>query len=215
MHEMEPVLEVEPRMPGKHLRKAVRAADKVPAILYGEGIPSQPLAASRREAERLLASEHPLVRLRLGAHGQNEDRLVMIREVQRHPIDGQLLHLDFFQVKLTEKITAQVPVLVHGEEALVKQNLVIEHHLREVEVECLPTDLPPHVDVDVSHLKAGQHCAAGDLSLSPLVTLLTDPESVIVTVEEPRAHEAEEPAAERTEPEVIAKGKAAEAEAET
>jgi len=144
----------------------------------------------------------------------------MIRDWQTEPIDGHLLHVDLVRIARDTKLKLQVPIHVSGEPVGVKvQGGMFEFVLREVEVECLPDDIPERFVADVSGLELGKNFRVSDLPVDPKVKILTDPTRVVAHVVELRAEEEAKPAAEEAvaapgEPEVIRKGKAEEEEAE-
>ena len=149
---------------------------------------------------------------------------VMIRDWQTEPVDGHLLHVDLVRIARDTKLKLQVPIQVSGEPVGVKvQGGIFEFVLREVEVECLPDDIPERFVADVSGLELGKSIRVSDLPVDPKVKILTDPARVVAHVVEMRAEEEVKPAVEEavaapSEPEVIRKGKGeeegAEAEAE-
>ena len=132
----------------------------------------------------------------------------MIRDMQIHPISRQVMHIDFQRVLMTEKVRVTVPVELVGTAYGVKtEGGFLDFVTREVHVECLPTDIPKHIDLDVTGLHVGQHVEAGTLPLPEGVTLLDEPERVIVSLGHARTEEATGEGGERAEPEVIKKGK--------
>ena len=142
-------LVAEPRTDsGKGVARKLRAAGRVPAVLYGAGVESTPLSVDSKELFHLLhtgAGSNVLVDLVVDGH----EHLAIPRDVQRDHIHGRFIHLDFLAVRRDEKIHISVPVRVVGESIGVKAGGVVEHHLWEVEVECLPTDVPEAIDVDI------------------------------------------------------------------
>jgi large subunit ribosomal protein L25 len=143
-------------------------------------------------------------------------RKVILKEFQREPVRGALLHADFYEVALDQKIEVSVHVELLGTPVGVKlQGGIVDFITREIEVECLPTDIPEKFSVDISHLELGKHLRVSDLRLpSDKITMLTEPDVVVVHVVTPRAEVVEEVAAEEAvapaegaEPEVVKKGK--------
>jgi large subunit ribosomal protein L25 len=134
----------------------------------------------------------------------------MIREVQTHPISRQVVHIDFQRVMMDQKIHVKVPVELIGTSYGVKtQGAVLDFVTREIEVECLPGDIPGHVELDVTELHANQHAEARAVKLPEGVTLYDSPDKVIVSVAHARVEDtgAEGEATDRDEPEVVKKGK--------
>ncbi len=201
-------LQAETREAGKGPARQARRAGFIPAILYGKGKEALPLKVPAREFSRVLstgAGRNNLIRLRVaGEKGENE-RMVMIKELQQDPVDGSVLHADFYQVSLKEKIRALVPLAVAGEELVARAGNVVQHQLREVEVECLPTRLPDHLTVNVAGLRAGEHLSVGDLRAPEGVKILTPPEEIIAAVVATRHVEDEAGAPETGEPETAGK----------
>jgi large subunit ribosomal protein L25 len=151
-------------------------------------------------------SENPIYLLKLG----DNERHAMIREVQTHPISRQVVHIDFQRVMMDQKVHVKVPIELVGVSYGVKtQGAVLDFVTREIEVECLPGDIPGHVELDVTELHASQHAEARDVKLPEGVTLYDSPDKVIVSVAHARTEDtgAEGVATDRDEPEVVKKGK--------
>ncbi len=182
----------------------------IPAILYRGG-GSLPIKIPRKEIAQFInstAGEQVMVNLRFG---EEENRLALIRDYQVDPTSREMLHVDFFEVSLTEKVRVSVPVTTVGEPIGVKRDKgILQNLLREIEVECLPDNIPGHIKIDISGLEIGQSFHVGDLRLGDDVKVLTDASEVIANVIAPIVEEAapaEAAAPEVTEPEVIKKGK--------
>jgi large subunit ribosomal protein L25 len=141
-----------------------------------------------------------------------EEEMCIIREVQRNPLTGKLVHVDFMRLLKGRKVTVNVPVRVHGKETCpgIKEGGVLEN-LHEIEVETLPMTIPEFIDVDISNLALGDMIHVKDLDLGEGLSLLADPEEVVAIVAVPKVVE-EGTAGEEKEVEVVAKGKAAKAE---
>lgn len=173
------------------------------------------MVVSPKDISALLRSasgENTLFDLDLGG----SRRKVILKEYQIEPIKGKLLHADFYEVALDKLLEVKVHIEITGTPVGVKvQGGILDFVTRELEVECLPTDIPDKITVDVSELELGKHIRVSDLKISDKVTVLTDPEIVVVHVVAPRAEEAPVAAAEgvevaagtTAEPEVIKKGK--------
>jgi large subunit ribosomal protein L25 len=177
---------------GKGVARKLRAAGRVPAILYGHGMPPLPLSVDSKELFHLFhtgAGANVLVDLVV----DGAEHLAMPREVQRDHIKGRFIHVDFLVVRRDEKIEIDVPVRVAGESPGVKAGGVLEHHLWDIHVECLPTNVPEAIEVDVSRLEIGDSLRVADLTAPNGVTILTNPdESVIAAVQPQMAIEPEE-----------------------
>ena len=214
-------VEVEARQEfGKNAARRMRRAGRIPAVVYGGGGPSIPVAVDPKEILQILHSEsgHNAI-FTLEIRGKAPAR-VMIRDWQTEPIRGDLLHVDLVRIARDTKLKLQVPIHVIGEPVGVKvQGGIFEFVLREVEVECLPDDIPERFVADVSGLDIGKNFRVSDLPVDAKVKILTDPTRVVAHVAELRAEEEVKPAAEEAvaapgEPEVIRKGKAEEEGAE-
>jgi large subunit ribosomal protein L25 len=187
--------------------KALRRAGKLPAVIYGHHIAPVAISLDARDTGRTLAgvSGSHLITIDL----EGERLTTLVRDKQRNPIRGHLTHIDFLAVSMTEKLRTSVAIELHGEAPAVKElDGVLVKGLEEVEVECLPADLPESIVVDISSLKAiGDAIYVRDLVLPAAVEVLEDADEMIVLVTAQAAEEVEEVAAAAAEPEVIEKGK--------
>lgn len=146
--------------------------------------------------------------------GDDQSRTVLLKDVQHDPVSGHPLHADFLEISMTEKMRVSIPIELVGEPAGVVEGGVLEQPLRELEVECLPTDLVDSIEVDVSGLQIGESLAVGDVTWNAAFDVLSMPELAVAAVAVPREEEEEEAAVEEgAEPEVIGE-KTAEEEAE-
>jgi large subunit ribosomal protein L25 len=213
-------VEADPREDfGKNASRRLRHDGRIPAVVYGAGGPAIPVTLDPRKIADILHSEagHNAI-FTLEIRGKAPAR-VMLRDWQVDPVLGSLLHVDMVRVALDAKLKVKVPVHVTGEAKGVKtQGGIFEFLLREVEVECLPDDIPDHFVVDVTELLIGKTLRVADLPVSDKIKVLTDATRavahvVILKVEEEKPAEVVEVAA-PAEPEVIRKGKAEEEPAE-
>ena len=176
---------------GKKVR-FLRRQGFVPANLYGAGVTSTALQFPARELETVLRRTGPTSLLPLTFEG-GTPRRVLVREVQRHPVNDQVLHLDLYAVAMDERMRATVPLHFVGEApAVTELDGTLLHNLEGLDVECLPGDLPPRIEVDLSGLRdlhASLHVA--DLALPAAVTVLTAPDTVVATVVPPTVEEPE------------------------
>jgi large subunit ribosomal protein L25 len=171
---------------GKGVARKLRAAGRVPGVLYGHGLDPVPLSVDSREMFHVLhggAGGNALVDLVV----EGEDHLAMAREIQRDHIHNTLIHIDFLAVSRTEKITVNVPVIEIGEAAGVKEGGVVEHHLREVSAECFPQDVPEHIEIDITDIELGGMVHVGDLVAPKGVTILTSLEDAVLSIITPAA----------------------------
>jgi large subunit ribosomal protein L25 len=127
---------------------------------------------------------------------EKDSHLVMIKELQRHPFKEKLLHVDFLKVARDERVTMKVPLSIRGEEtsAGLKAGGTLQHNLWEVEVECLPTEVPDHIYADITDLNIGDHLGVTDLEAPEGVTILADSEDIVLTILAPRLAVEEEEA---------------------
>lgn len=191
--------------------RRLRKDGKVPAVLYGKGgsRPIQLKAVEVVEALKTTAAEQQVVDLELSVSGQKANHLALIQEIQTHPIKDKVLHIDFHEIDKNQKIHAEVAVHEVGEAAGVKKSGgLLEHLLRTLEVECLPMDLPDHIDVDVSHLEIDDAIHVKEISLPQGVTVLNAPDLPVFMVHAPRVSGASTASTSAAaEPEVISEKK--------
>lgn len=193
--------------------KQLRRQGIVPANLFGKGIDSQAIQINAVEFNRLYkeAGETNLVWVKV--EGEEKERPTLVTSVHFNPTTGDKLHVDFHQVNLKEKVTANVPVEIIGESELVTTNLaVLSQSLNEIEIEALPTDIPENITFDISSLKAiGDHLKVSDAKVGADIEIKTDPEQIVVVLQEPMKEEVipvEEVAEEVTGAEVPSEGEA-------
>ncbi|MGH2730998.1 MAG: 50S ribosomal protein L25/general stress protein Ctc [Actinomycetota bacterium] len=204
---------------GKGAARRSRASGKVPGILYGRGLDPVPLEVDRREFVHALHTDAGMnVLLDIEVDGTNT--LALTRELQRDPVRGTLLHADFVKVDRTQAIEIDVPVNIIGEAPGQKEGGVLEQPLHQVEVRCLPTDVPESVEADISGLAIGDSLRVSDLAVGRDFEILNDPDAVVVSIAAPiseeqlEAMEAEAGVVhEPTEEELVAEAEAAAAAA--
>ncbi|HET7694231.1 MAG TPA: 50S ribosomal protein L25 [Vicinamibacterales bacterium] len=224
---MEATLQAEKRDGrGKNEARRLRASGKIPAIVYGtEKNTATEIAVDPKVLLRILHSESGVNTLiGLEGAGLSAARKVLVKEYQLDPIDHRLLHADFYAVAMDKMLTVTVPVVLKGEPRGVKQQGgIVDFVNREIEVECLPADIPEHIDIDISELMLHQGIRVRDLQQDGKWKPVSDPDTMIVhvvtvKVEEAPAAEAAVvaavPGAAAAEPEVIKKGKKEEDEGE-
>ena len=221
MEEM--TIEVEPREElGKGPNRRLRAAGLLPAVVYGGGKDPGAITVDRASVLQLLRSgggENAVFLLKLSGTGKS--RHTMVRKIDVDPVSRQINHIDFQRVLLDQNVKVQVGIQLEGEATGVKnEGGVLDFITREVEVECLPTEIPQTIVVDVSELHLGQHLEVKDLDVPESVEILDDPQRVIVSIAQSRVAESLEVEEEEEElleaapdePELI--GREADAEAE-
>jgi len=202
-------LQASPRSDGgKGIARRLRAGGRIPGVYYGRGEDSIPLTVALKDLQSALESadgSNVIVDLKLEG-AASKDRKALIREIQRDPVAGSILHLDLQHISLTERITVEVPIVLVGTPIGVKDaGGILEHLLREVEVECLPTDIPSKLEVDVSALQIGDSLHVSDIK-AERAEILTEADRAIAAVVPPTVLEEPKPAeeaAEAAEPEVI------------
>jgi len=202
---------------GKKIAKQLRSKGVIPANVYKNGKGAQSIQLGEVELTNILhtkAGENVIITLSIAGVKDNE-RTVVIKEIQRDAIKDRVLHVDFNEISLTEELRVDVPIIAKGEPVGVKaEGGILEHILWELEIECLPTAIPEKIEVDVSALKVGDSVFVKDISMAAGVKVLNDPELTVVIVKPPKvevvAAEVEEEAG--TEPELIRKKKEEEAE---
>ena len=202
---------------GKNANRRMRAGGRVPGIVYGRGLDSVAVSVDPKDLERILHSEagHNTI-FKLTFEGNAKD--VLIRDYQVDPVREEFLHADFQTVIMDQLMTFQVPVEAVGTAEGVKlYGGVLDTVLREIELECLPTDLPDHIRIEVDHLGVGDALRVADLEVDESkIQVLSDPGQVVFNVIPPVVEEEEvaeeEVVDEEAEAEVIGKGKAEEEE---
>lgn len=176
---------------GTSASKADRQVGLVPAVLYGEGVEAPVhIVVDTIPLEKLL-SQHGLGSILTVKVGQTEYP-AMIKEVQHDPVRGHIIHADFQGISLTEVLQTVVPIVLEGTPEGVKEGGTVQHQLRELEVECLPQDLPDNVVLEIGHLALTESLFVRDLTVPENVEIITDPDEVVVTVLAPRPEEEEE-----------------------
>jgi large subunit ribosomal protein L25 len=200
--------------------KKLRRQRLIPAVVYGGASGPMAVTINPLDMQKLLgtgAGENALITLSLEGDGE-QSRTVILKELQRDPVRGGPLHADFFEISMTRKIKVQIPVRIVGEAIGVKlKGGLLEQHLREVSVECLPGAIPSHIQVDVSQLDMGHAIHVRELTVGEDIKVLEDPARPVVAVlaqrvavEEAAAAAEEKP----TEPEVVGKKEAKEGKQE-
>lgn len=195
---------------GKQVAKRLRRDGRVPGIYYYHGQKPVPFSVNTKELRSLLAHKSSLIDVNFQG---GETSKCVVREVQWDPLSGAPVHIDFMGINLTEKVKVEVPIRLTGTAVGVKTGGgVLQQLLRELEIECLPLDIPEAITIDVSPLEIHHSVHVGDLKLDR-IEVLTDSEQVIVSILSPRLEET--PAAvageESKEPEVITQKKKDEA----
>jgi len=192
------------RVLGSRSSRRLRRDGRVPAVVYGHGLTPLSLAVDRRDLYTALHTEagfNALINLQV----EGEDYLTVAREVQRHPVRGDIVHLDFIRISLDENIEAEVPVEFTGIPIGVReQKGIVETVHASVVVSCLPTAIPSHITIDISDLRVGDSARVADLPELPGVAYVTDSDHLLVMCVIPAAAQVEVVAAAATEGEEAA-----------
>jgi large subunit ribosomal protein L25 len=197
---------------GKGVARKLRAAGRVPGIVYGHGREPQSLSLVARDLDKLLshiAAGSTVIELTLG----KATTKTLIREIQRHPFKKQILHIDFMELVAGEKVIVDIPLVFVGiPEGVRLSGALLEQIVHSIEVNVDPSNIPNHIDVDVTNLAMGHSLHVRDLVLPPGLEVLTDEDTTICAVIAPRAvveekAEGEGDAAAAGEPELIRKAK--------
>jgi large subunit ribosomal protein L25 len=193
----------------------LRRRGTTPTHLFGHNIESLALECQTAELDHIIGQAGLTRLIDLKIDSEKQAKKVIIREIQRNSISGQLLHVDFFQIKLTEKMKADIPIVLIGEApALKEKGRIVSQSLAHLGVESLPDKLPPQIEIDLSSLtELGQAIHVSDIVLDPAVTATTDPERLVVKIAEVAAARVEEEV-EAEEEELTAEEAEAKAEAE-
>jgi large subunit ribosomal protein L25 len=195
---------------GKGVARSMRRAGSTPAVIYREN-KAISLKLNSKELQKFVrdtSGDQVLVNIKL----DGGEKVALLKDYQTDPLSGELLHADFFEVSLKEKVKVAVHITLVGEPIGVKRDKgIIQHGVREIEVECLPTDIPGSLELDMSELEIGSSLHVMDIDLPRGVALTSDPDDVVVTVIAPKVEEEvveeEEVLEEGAEPEVAEKGK--------
>jgi large subunit ribosomal protein L25 len=207
---MPTVIEAQTRIPeGKNVNRRIRMSGKIPAVIYGSG--REPVALSLNPADiktilRSDAGQNTIFNVNIEGVGQ---RSAMVKDYQLNPVKGRLIHVDLLEIAMDRLLTLMVKVELIGEPQGVKiDGGMLDFVTRAIEIECLPTDIPESIKLEVGALRANDYIRAKDINLGDKVNILTEPEVVIATIAPPKKSAATESAAGAAGPEVMKKGKA-------
>ncbi len=170
-----------------------RRAGRIPAVVYGHGQPAKSVSLDSKEFAKLLRDRRGTVVIELDV-AEDSSPFTIIREIQREPLSGQVLHVDLQEVSMDEVVHVEVPVHLIGTPLGVKRDGgILEFHQRSLQVACLPGKIPSHIDLDVSELVIGKSLHASDVEFEEGVDLATDPKSVVASIAAPRLIQEDEP----------------------
>jgi len=173
---------VKRELKGKGHLHELRRGQMIPSIVYGQGREPLPIALEGRNLNRIFSHHGYSGLFSLELEGEPRPILALVREVQRHPVNREINHLDFLEVSMTEKITSNVPIHIIGEEEITKQGAILQSGAKELEVACLPADLPESVICDVSQLQIGEKVTVADLAVEANVEKISDPDTVVAVI---------------------------------
>ena len=179
---------------GKGVARKLRAAGRIPGILYGPKIGSVVVDLETRELERILREAGSNALLDLAVEGRTDlaDSVALVKESQRHPVRGHLMHVDLYQVDLTQKVEVGVPVSITGRSQGVENGGILDVLVRELLVSCLPRAIPESLEIDVTALEVGDAIHAGQVTLPADVELVMDSDLAVVHVVAPAVEETPE-----------------------
>lgn len=186
----------------KSYLKEHKRQDWIPGIVYGKGSAAQPIFLPARKFTKTLQVHGLRGLFSLVMEEGTKPAMTLIREIQKDPLSGKLIHVDFLTVSMDEKVNNQVSIQIIGEENILKKGALLQYNLKEVEVLCLPQDIPDTFVCDVSELEVGDKITVADLQMPETVELITEEETLIVTILAPDKvadGEDEEETAEQTE----------------
>ena len=172
--------------------KALRRAGTVPVHLYGPAIASRPLQCQSQELIKVVAQAGGHTPISVTVEGEKEEHLAFVREIQWDPIRGNLFHVDLLRAEATQRLSADVPVVMTGKSPGAREVGTVVQLLYSVTVEALPLDMPPELSVDLSSMvQPDAVVRVGDMAVPSNVSLLTDPEAVVARIELPKEIEEE------------------------
>lgn len=196
---------------GKGYSKRIRKEGRIPAILYGNKLAPIPLEVDTKVFHKVLktgAGSNVILSLKIAGLKKDNEHTAIIKDIQQDPVDDAFSHVDFNAISLTEKIRVNIPIHAKGEAPGLKEGGVLEHVHREIEVECLPTEIPEKFEVSVDKLNIGDSLHISDLTFPEGVVCMLEPGEPILTVLAPMKEEVAAPVEEAVkEPEVIGKKK--------
>jgi len=213
------ILKAEKRIEiGKGGARSLRRKGMLPAVLYGKGATTH-IKLLRKDLTKLMSShavEHALIEIELSDNNAHKtNHLTLVKDYQLDPARGELLHVDFLEISLEKKVKIAIPIVVTKEPVGVEKGGILQQQMREIEVECLPTQIPDRIEVDASALEIGHSIHVSDLIVEEKIKVLSNPQEVVLSVSAPVVEEVAPPVAQEvvpTEPELVKKTKAKEEE---
>lgn len=175
---------------GKGAARRLRRTGKVPAVFYGPKSTAMPIAVDRKDFAAHVANLEGSHLIRFESSATDlQRRVALVREVQHHPVTGGILHVDFYEVDLTQRLTVTVPLHFVGKAKGLQDGGILQPILREMEVECLPSDIPQFIEVDVTALAIHDAVHLADVPMPPNVTAVVETNEAVVTVLPPTVEE--------------------------
>jgi len=205
---------------GKGVARSLRRSGMLPAVVYSGGN-SKPIKVHGKEMTKLIftgTGDHALITIELHEDGaKKSEHPVLVKEYQTDPVSDELLHVDFIEVSLKELVKVTVPIVIVKEPIGIKLGGILEHHMRDLEVECLPTQIPDKIEVDAEHIDIGHSLHVSDITIPDGINMTSDLAGVILNVSAPKVEEVavEEGVEEGAEPELVGEKGKEEAEEET
>ncbi len=203
---------------GKGVARSLRRSGMLPAVVYSGGN-SRPIKVHGKEMTKLIftgTGDHALITIEIHEDGtKKSEHPVLVKDYQTDPVSDELLHVDFVEVSLEKLVKVTIPVVIVKEPVGIKMGGILEHLLRDLEVECLPTQIPDKIEVDAEHIDIGHSLHVSDIIVPDGVKMITDPAGVILNVSAPKVEEvAVEEEEEAAEPELVGEKGKEEAEEE-
>jgi large subunit ribosomal protein L25 len=178
---------------GTNRSKKLRHAGIIPAVVYSEGKENMPIQVQRGEFLKMLHQhrvENVIISLQIKDDKKKKPRACMMKEIQQDPVKGEIQHIDFNEISLTKAIKVSVPVATKGEATGVKNDGgALELILWEIEIECLPTDIPKNIEIDISALKIADTVHIKDIAFPKNVKVLNEPDAIVLTIAAPMKEE--------------------------
>ena len=165
----------------KHYLKSYKRQNWIPGVVYGKGEPARTIFLPARQFNKTLQIHGIRGLFSLEMEGE-KPAMVLIREIQKDPLSGKLIHVDFLTVSMDEKVNNLVSIQIIGEEDVLKKGAILQYGLKEAEILCLPKDIPDHFSFDVSSLELGDKITMADIALPEGVELVTDQDALIAAV---------------------------------
>ncbi|NLJ75987.1 MAG: 50S ribosomal protein L25/general stress protein Ctc [Peptococcaceae bacterium] len=181
----------------KASRRELRKSGMIPAVIYGKNVGSEAIAIELKALRKTLAKwgQNALINMKIKENGETKTYKALVKELQYDPVRRDLIHVDFHQISLKDKVHATVPIHLVGTSPGVAAGGILTTPMRQIEVECLATEIPELIEIDISELEIGDIMTIGELSTAPEVKILAEPDVAVVAVtvaDRPEEEEEEE-----------------------